>query len=262
MEQATDFRDESDALYALVAPLTAADLARATPFKQWTVDHILQHLHFFNVMADLSLRDEDRFGREYGAMKARRLAGETMVAVTEDLLDGLAGPALVQAWHDFSHDLAAHFAAVDPRHRVKWAGPDMSARSSITARLMETWAHGQAVYDLLGVRRENTDRIRNVAVMGVNTYGWTFANRGLEPPGPPPHLRLTAPSGALWEWHAPRHDHLIEGPAEAFCQVVTQTRNVADTPLRVVGEPARQWMALAQCFAGPPHDPPAAGVRG
>jgi len=35
--------------------------------------------------------------------------------------------------------------------RVKWIGVDMSARSCLTARLMETWAHGQEIYDILGV---------------------------------------------------------------------------------------------------------------
>jgi uncharacterized protein (TIGR03084 family) len=66
--------------------------------------------------------------------------------------------------------MAARFAAADPFARVPWVGPDMSVRSAITARLMETWAHGQAAYDLLGVVRRNTDRIRNIAVLGVNTY--------------------------------------------------------------------------------------------
>jgi hypothetical protein len=28
-----------------------------------------------------------------------------------------------------------------------------------------------------------------------------------------------------------------------------------------VGEPARRWMAFAQCFAGPPENPPAPGAR-
>ena len=36
----------------------------------------------------------------------------------------------------------------------------MSARSSISARLMETWAHGQEVYDHLGVVRVDADRIK------------------------------------------------------------------------------------------------------
>jgi len=29
----------------------------------------------------------------------------------------------------------------------------------------------------------------------------------------------------------------------------------------VVGEPAEKWMAIAQCFAGDPKDPPAKGDR-
>ena len=63
-------------------------------------------------------------------------------------------------------------------------------------------------------------------------------------------FRLHAPDGTVWAWHDPSDDNLVEGPAEAFCQVVTQTRNVADTDLRVRGETARLWMSLAQCFAG------------
>lgn len=39
----------------------------------------------------------------------------------------------------------------------------MSARSCITARQMETWAHGQEIFDALGVVRRDGDRIRNVA---------------------------------------------------------------------------------------------------
>jgi uncharacterized protein (TIGR03084 family) len=76
-----------------------------------------------------------------------------------------------------------------------------------------------------------------------------------------PCVCLTAPSGARWTWHEPAHGEAITGSATAFCQVVTQTRNVADTDLVVVGETANRWMAIAQCFAGPPVDPPAPGTR-
>ena len=40
-----------------------------------------------------------------------------------------------------------------------------------------------------------------------------------------------------------------------------QTRALADTRLRVEGPVAREWMSIAQCFAGPPEDPPAPGSR-
>jgi len=34
-----------------------------------------------------------------------------------------------------------------------------------------------------------------------------------------------------------------------------------DVDLKVVGEPATKWMAIAQCFAGPVENPPAPGSR-
>jgi uncharacterized protein (TIGR03084 family) len=137
----------------------------------------------------------------------------------------------------------------------------MSVRSSITARLMETWAHGQAIYDALGVERRDKDRIRNIAVLGVNTFGWTFRNRKLDVPAEVPYVKLTAPSGEVWEWNDPGASSRIEGPATAFCQVVTQTRNVADTSLRVEGNTAIKWMSIAQCFAGSPEQSPLPGTR-
>jgi uncharacterized protein (TIGR03084 family) len=137
----------------------------------------------------------------------------------------------------------------------------MSIASLTSARQMEVWAHGQDVYDLFGVRRPNGDRIRNICELGVRTYGWTFANRGRPPPGPAPQVTLTAPSGSVWLWNegAPGS---VEGAAEDFALVVTQRRSVDDTGLATSGENARAWMAQAQCFAGPPADPPAPGSRG
>lgn len=130
-----------------------------------------------------------------------------------------------------------------------------------SARQMETWAHGQEIYDLVRVERNHTDRIKNIAHRGVRTYRWTFENRGEPIPGSEPYVRLTSPSGAIWEWNAPSEDNRVEGKAVEFCQVVTQVRNVADTGLVVAGKPATRWMAIAQCVAGPPENPPAPGER-
>ena len=47
----------------------------------------------------------------------------------------------------------------------------------------------------------------------------------------------------------------VKGSAGEFCQVVTQTRNCADTDLTVISEVVNRWMAVAQCFAGPPQTP-------
>lgn len=258
MQQATDFLDESNALAALLAPLPDADFEMATQFKGWTIDNILRHLHVWNIAADLSLSDEAAFSTFMQQMVAG-IRGGKLPDFEAAYLDNLSGQRLLSTLLARAQIMAAHFAEADPKHRVKWVGPDMSALSSVTARLMETWAHAQAIYDVLGVGRTDTNRIGNIVRLGVNTYGFTWKNRRMEPPAPMPRLRLTAPSGALWEYG--EGDGLIEGSATEFCQVVTQCRNIADTSLAVQGEVAHQWMKVAQCFAGPPQNPPAAGLR-
>lgn len=261
MEQADDFRDESDALFQLLEPLDDAAWDQVTQFKDWTINDVIAHLHLWNYAACVTLADSDAFLRFRGELATFVKAGGTHLEFNHKWLGGVRGPALLTRWRELYRDTARQFAVADPRQRVKWGGPDMSVRSCITARLMETWSHAQAVYDVLGVERRDTDRIRNVAVIGINTFGWTFVNRKLEVPANPPYVRLTAPSGEVWEWHDPGSDERIEGKAVEFCQVVTQTRNVADTALRVTGGTANRWMSMAQCFAGGPVDPPAPGTR-
>jgi len=157
--------------------------------------------------------------------------------------------------------LAEQYYNADPHQRVAWAGPDMTAKSKIIARQMETWAHGQGIFDVLGIERSDKDRIRNICHLGVTTYSWTFRIRGEEPPAPKPFVRLTAPSGAIWEWNEPQSDNAVTGAAVEFAQTVTQTRNIADTSLNTTGPNAARWMEIAQCFAGAPETPPAKGAR-
>lgn len=261
--EAADFAKECEALAKLLAPLDAATFAQETQFKRWTVDDIMSHLYLGDAMARATLLDPADYLAKREKRNAARAAGESIIVYQRAALDGLAGPALAAAWRDSAAATAAAYASADPKHRVEWSGPSMSARSSITARLMETWSHSQAIYDLLGVERRDDDRIRAIAHLGAITYGWTFANRGTEPPGPPPHIRLAAPSGAVWEWNKDQAGgpNRIEGPATDFCQVVAQTRNIADVGLTVTGPTAKTWMAQAQCFAGPPNDPPPPGAR-
>ncbi len=261
MQQADDFQAESAALHEILRQLSDADFERVTAFKGWTISDVLAHLSLWNHAAVWSLTEpktlRDMFA---GTAEVIRRDG-SMRRFEADWHDGARGAALCARWWDSCGLVREAFAAADPAQRVPWAGPDMSARSSVSARLMETWAHGQEVYDELGVVRQNTDRIRNIVVLGVNTYGWTYANRRAEAPQPKPYVELTAPSGARWAFNEPSSDDYVRGSAEAFCQVVTQVRNVADTDLEVNGVNACDWMSKAQCFAGPPNDPPPPGSR-
>ena len=184
-----------------------------------------------------------------------------MLDVQEVWLRDTDWPQLLELWQAGYTKLAESFGNADPKHRLAWAGPDMSVRSSVTARQMETWAHGQAVFDVLGKIRVDQDRIKNIVHLGINTYGWTFSNRKMSVPDPVPFVSLIAPSGAIWEWNERQDDNVIHSSAVGFCQIVTQTRNVKDTDIKTTGINAEKWMAMAQCFAGKPVDGPREGER-
>ncbi|MGC6472923.1 MAG: TIGR03084 family metal-binding protein [Parvibaculales bacterium] len=260
LQEAFDFRDESGALFAIMKDLPDAAFAVPTQFKGWTLTDVLQHLHVWNVAAYESYADEAKFDAFLKAAIGAVSSG-SLRPFERDWLDNLSGRALLTAWHDFYVSMADAFSQVDPKKRLKWAGPDMSARSSISARLMETWAHGQEIFDHLGVVRTNRDTIRSIAVLGVNTFNWTYKVRGETPPETVPYVKLTSPSGADWVFGDDNTGESIEGAAEDFCMVVTQVRNIADVDLTLTGAVAQDWMSKAQCFAGPPETPPAPGTR-
>jgi uncharacterized protein (TIGR03084 family) len=261
LRQATDFLEECEALHATLEAAPGEAWREPTQFKQWTFDDIVGHLLFADHAAALAAQGRDQVQAFFGQMHAARAAGRSMRDHTSEWLGGCRGVDLLERWRAGYRSLAETYAGFEPERRLAWAGPDMSARSFMSARQMETWAHGQAVYDVLGIDREEHDRLRNVAVMGVNTFGWTFTVNDRPVPDVKPHVRLMSPSGVLWTWNDPGSQELIEGTAVDFCRVVTQVRNVADTSLRVTGSVATAWMGIAQCFAGPPEPAPAPGTR-
>lgn len=262
LEQVRDLREEGDELYELLKTLDASVWAQSTPFKSWTVQEVVEHLHFSDRLAVLSLESDQEFLNAAQAMgRAIMQEGLDLKVIARREIGSLAPGELLRRWRDCFVAMCELLGAADPKARLKWFGPDMGVRMFATARQMETWAHGQDVYDLLRRPRVYTDRLKNIAVIGVRTFGWTFANRGLPVPPDIPYLRLIAPSGEIWEWNPPSEDNRVEGLASEFCHVVTQGRNIADTRLRVVGETATRWMAIAQCFAGGPEAPPKPGQR-
>ena len=251
LQQAADLLEEGQDLKQLLDTLKEQEWQQATPFKQWTVNEVVQHLHGGDKMAVLALTDPDGFQSAKAQPKR----------VNNAKLPALEGQHLLDKWWTYFNQMCEQLGKSDPNRRVPWFGPDMGVMMFTTARQMETWAHAHDIYDLKHKARTNTDRLKNIAHIGAKTYGWTFANRKLDTPGPAPYVRLTAPSGAVWEWNEPSTTNFVEGMAVDFCHVVTQGRNVADVGLTVNGIAAKKWMAIAQCFAGSPEKPPAPGTR-
>ena len=259
ISEAADFLAESECLHAALLGRDAATLLRPTQFKGWSIEDVLVHLHFWNHAAEQSATDPVGFARLAEAVRAELNAGRSLRGI-EDQRIAARGQGLLAIWIDLARGLAARWAGMDSKARRPWVGPSRSARSSLTARQMETWAHGFEVFDALGLARAEGDRIRNIVVLGVNTFGWSHQVHGLPVPPAMPALRLRAPSGAVWEYGEAAAG-LIEGTAMDFAAVVTQTRALEDTTLRIQGEVAATWMAHAQCFAGQPSRPPPYGSR-
>ena len=61
LQQAFDFKDESDAIYNLLCDLKEDDFEKVTKFKNWTFNNVLGHLHVWNYAADISLLDGEEW---------------------------------------------------------------------------------------------------------------------------------------------------------------------------------------------------------
>ncbi|MCH2173214.1 TIGR03084 family metal-binding protein [Myxococcota bacterium] len=262
LQVSEDFREEVDQLHALLRTLEPSDWDRETQFIGWTPWDVIAHLHFYDLMSMASLAGEETFGPEREALITAFQARKTNQQIARERFANLDASELMARWHATAHDLARDLGSAEPKLRLLWFGPDMGLQMFTTARYMEVWAHSQEIYDLVGAPRTYNDRIKNIATIGVKTFGWTFVNRALDVPGPPPYVRLVAPSGEIWEWNEPSESECVRGDGLDFCHVVTQTRALADTKLEVTGEVANTWMPIAQCFAGPAVDPPKPGTRG
>ena len=244
-EITTDLADEQAALEAVVVDVDEAGWSRPTAAAGWDVRDTMVHLAYFDDAAREAVVDPAAFADRF----ERTMRGEI-----DPVADHahLTGPEVFAWWQGGRTGLLAALAPLDPKDRIPWYGPPMSARSFATARLMETWSHGWDVGEALGRSIEPTDRLRHVAHLGVVTRGWSYAVRGRTAPDGPVRVELVAPSGADWTWGPEGVPDVVRGPALDFCLAVTQRRPLGATALTIDGPLATEWMEIAQAFAGLP----------
>jgi uncharacterized protein (TIGR03084 family) len=128
----------------------------------------------------------------------------------------------------------------------------MSPTSMATARLMETWAHGQDVADALGTTRQPSSRLRHVAHLAVRTRNFAYLLNNRTPPSAEFHVELQGPDGQTWSWGPEDAEQRVTGPALDFCLLATQRRHRDDLDVRAVGAEADEWLGIVQAFAGLP----------
>jgi len=252
-----DLRAEQDELASLLTDLEERCWDTPTPAAGWNVRDQVGHLAHGEELASLAATDPEGFQAELA-----RLMGDLDGRIGAVLTRARAsdGPMLLAWWLGAREQTLAALADKDERDRIAWAGPAMSARSFAAARLMETFAHGQDVRDALGAPAVAHPRLRHIAELGIRTRAFAYTLRGLEAPATPPRVELDGPDGDTWVWgedDAPDH---ISGPALDFCLVVTRRRHPADTRLIATGPHAAAWLAIAQCYLGPPDEGRPAGT--
>jgi uncharacterized protein (TIGR03084 family) len=254
-----DLAAEHDALDARVAGLSDAQWATATPADGWTIADSISHLAFFDRTATLAATDTDAFAASTQALLDEVLGSGTDPSVT--LGRTTTGGDLLATWRAGRDAMVRALRSLDPKTRLPWYGPPMSAASFATARLMETWAHGQDVADALGLSPVASDRLRHIAHIGVRARPFSYGVRSMTMPAVAITVELTSPSGELWRWQtaSDRQDEptphgddreRVSGTALDFALAVTQRRHIADTDLTIEGDAAREWMSIAQAFAG------------
>ena len=245
---AADLAAESAVTRALVASLDEASWHTATPAVGWDIADQIGHLAYFDEVTVQSAVRPEQFKAELAAAQASGgIDPDTIAARFRD-----RSGARMLDWFDTARaELIGTFARLDPRTRLPWFGSAMSAASSLTARIMETWAHTQDIADALGVTREPTERLRHVAHIGIGARAYSYAVRGLAPPDTPVRIELTAPDGTRWTWGPDDATDRVSGTALDFCLLVTQRRHRDDLALATEGPAAQEWMAIAQAFAGP-----------
>jgi len=246
---ARDLESETAVLAGILDGLTDEQWQWPTPAPGWSITDQVSHLARADDVAVLSATDRDAFDAltahesESSESRTERWAREYRAL----------SPAELEGWFARARaELITTFRGLDPSVRVPWYGPDMSAAAALTARIMETWAHGHDIADTVGAEWAPTPGLRQVAHLCVRALPNSFRARGRPEPEDPVYVALTAPDGARWEWGPPDAANRVTGDGVELCLVATQRRHPDDTSLVAVGPVAAEWLTIAQAFAGPP----------
>ncbi|GGN42502.1 hypothetical protein GCM10012285_22940 [Streptomyces kronopolitis] len=234
---------EGDDLDVLVTELH--DWSLPTPAPGWTVAHQIAHLAWSDANALSALRAPDAFSAELGRAEAEGGGYADKAAAA-----GAVKPRslLLDEWRAGRAELAAALLDTPWDHAFPWYMSKVTPALMVPLRLMETWAHGQDVFDAAGVAHRPTDRLQHVASLGVLGRALSFAAVGLPEPAAPFRVELTASDGQTWVWGPEAAAQRVQGSAMDFCLCVTRRRPWSETDLTATGEDAQKWLEVARVF--------------
>lgn len=242
-------RAESQILEDIVSDLPAAHWQKPTPAQGWTIAHQIAHLAWTDTAALASLGGEEAFSY----LRAARAENPQSFVHDAAVQGAQKEPAeLFAQWRETRLKVAKALEQADQEARYPWFGPSMKALSLASARIMETWAHGQDVAAAVGLSWPQTAALKDVAHLGIATRQFTYHNNGMEAPTSEMYVELSGPDGSIWTWGEPAAENSVKGSAWDFALLVTQRAELDDLALSITGVDANTWAAIAQAFAGPP----------
>jgi uncharacterized protein (TIGR03084 family) len=240
----TDLEAEQLALQAVVAIIDDDGWLAPTPAWGWDVRDTIAHLADTDEMAIDTV-----LGGPYAINELAARAASGADVTYHGVLRGRrrSGRDVAAWWERTSAAERSMLSELPADARVPW-GIGMRAPSFVTARLMETWAHGLDVRTALGVAAVDTDRLAHVAWLATRALPYAYSIAGLEPPTAPVRVELSLPSGASWTFGPKDAADRITGSAGDYCRVFVHRRRSADTNLVIEGAAARTAIAVARAF--------------
>ncbi|MGH2784297.1 MAG: maleylpyruvate isomerase family mycothiol-dependent enzyme [Actinomycetota bacterium] len=247
-----------DVMKEAVAMLAAeqSDLERVLrgrPEEDWLIP---TPAHGWDVRDQVShLADTEEIAHDTSTGGPRQLNPEALSfpspeAFTESGCDkgrAMKGSEVLEWWVNGATKTRAVLENKDPKERIPW-GLGMSARSFVSARLMETWAHGLDVRAALKQPPNITPRLRDVAwlIFRAFPYGFSYAKREM----PTGTLRMELDfEGDRWDFGPDTADNLITGEAGEFCRVGVQRMKLGDAKtLKAQGRLAEEALQVARAF--------------
>ncbi|WTL59906.1 TIGR03084 family metal-binding protein [Nocardia sp. NBC_01499] len=232
--------------YELDALVSAQpDWSIPTPAVGWTIAHQIAHLASADENVLIAIRTPEAFD---AVLKHAEAEGPRYRDL--DAAEGAAKPRseLLEQWRAGRIEVAAALGDIALDHAFPWYGSQLTPALMVPLRLMETWAHGQDVFDALGVAHRATGRLRHIAALGVVGRELSFYTAQLPTPAEPFRVELIGPDGETWAWGPADARQRVQGSALDFCLRVTQRRPLAKTDLTAVGEDAQKWLEVARIF--------------
>ncbi len=214
-----DLAAEQGVLLDLLQALSRDKWDLPSPAEGWSLRDCVAHLAETDESALAGVEERSTvFGERPFSPSPRRErgpGGEVAPVLTAGQLRSHAmTPAEMVTWYRSTGEaLVSALRKVSDDDRITWAGRPMSARSYVTARLMEHWSHGLDIHDTAGVTTIDTGRLRHIALLGHITRDFAYRTHGLTPPRTPLYVELTSPSAATWTYGPPDATDRSYGPA-------------------------------------------------